>query len=50
MIIDGYLVGRNDDGDWTATDPISKECIRADTYAELLIKIDQRLHPERCSE
>lgn len=48
MIVDGYLIGRNVDGGWIATTP--DESITADTYAELLIKIDQRIHPERCSE
>lgn len=48
MIIDGYLVGRTEEGVWTAEDPVTREVLRAETHAELLIKIDQKVHPERC--
>lgn len=50
MIIDGYLIGRTEDGVWTAEDPVAREILRAETFAELMIKIDQKVRPERCQE
>ena len=51
MILDGYVVALNvENGCWEAEDPRTGEKITADTHAELLIKVDQKVHPERCSE